>query len=305
MLNDQQLDAAAPYSTDRTLPLAENRRIFNDEIVPLELVHAARSEEPTAVFVVGQQGAGKTRTGHQIARGLARDGAFADIDSDLYKPYHPDCAALLDGDDRTMAHHTRPDARRWMAQAEAYARGQREDPDDRLGIDVLVQETAQEPAAVVAAIRRYRRTHRIEIAVLALPEPLSSLGVLHRYQRQLAERGHGRLTEPARRAPSYTGILDLAEQVDQHHLADKVAVLRRGAAHPSYANELDACGRWRRPPGLRTALERAREVWTPPEERDFRATHEELLAQMDAEFAAELRDIADRARRLEQAGPRR
>lgn len=252
------------------------------------------------MFVVGQQGAGKTRTGHQIAPGPARGGTFPDIDSDLYKPYHPDCAALLDADDRTMAHHTRPDARRWMAQAEAWARGQRADPDDQLGIDVLVQETAQDPEAVLAAIRRYRRTHRIEIAVLGLPEPLSSLGILHPYQRQLAERGHGRLTEPARRAPADSGILALAEQVDQQHLADEVAVLRRGAAVASYRNELDAAGRWRYPPGLRAPVERAREVWTPSEQRDFRAAHDDLLSRMADEFGAELRGIAERARELRQ-----
>ena len=225
MLDLGVLEDAAPYTTERTLSVEENRRIFWDEIVPAELAHAVPQTLPTVVFLVGQQGAGKARISNQIAQRLDESGGYVDVDSDLYKPYHPSYQQFLVENDREMAHHTRPDGRRWMAQAEAYVRGDRIDGLDGSGISALMQETAQDPAAVVDKLREYRDTHRIEIAVLGVPQAMSLQGILHRYHEQVSERGHGRLTEQARRELSYNGILELADK-----LAEPLQQTKRSAA---------------------------------------------------------------------------
>ena len=100
----------------------ENRAIFTDRIVPDLLAGRTPQDVPTVVFLVGQPGAGKSRVTELVAAALNRHGGFVDVDSDLYKPYHPAYAALLARDDTLMATYTRADGRAWMARAEDYIR---------------------------------------------------------------------------------------------------------------------------------------------------------------------------------------
>jgi ABC-type nitrate/sulfonate/bicarbonate transport system ATPase subunit len=81
---------------------------------------SASQEMPTVVFLVGQRGAGKSRLTELVATQLKRHGGFVNVDSDLYKPYHPAYTALMGQDDTLMAAYTRADGRAWMAQAEQY-----------------------------------------------------------------------------------------------------------------------------------------------------------------------------------------
>ncbi|WP_234376780.1 zeta toxin family protein [Streptomyces sp. CB01201] len=87
----QPQDDATRYQ----LPAAENRRIFVADIVPDHLTGPTPQDPATAVFLLGQPGAGKTRVAQLIAEQLDARGGFVDVDSDLYKPYHPEYARLL------------------------------------------------------------------------------------------------------------------------------------------------------------------------------------------------------------------
>jgi UDP-N-acetylglucosamine kinase len=69
---------------------AESRRIFEQDIVPEQLGHAAAQEQPGVVFVAGQPGAGKTKTTESIVELLADRGGAAVVNSDFYKPYQPE-----------------------------------------------------------------------------------------------------------------------------------------------------------------------------------------------------------------------
>nr|WP_278045851.1 zeta toxin family protein [Streptomyces sp. BK022] len=63
------------------------------------------------------------------------------MDSDLYKPYHPQYAQLMAQDDRLMTLYTGPDGRAWMRQAQQFVRG--EDPlSNGQKLNALVQEIA-------------------------------------------------------------------------------------------------------------------------------------------------------------------
>ncbi|GGV54580.1 hypothetical protein GCM10010293_68580 [Streptomyces griseoflavus] len=84
------------------LPRKENERI-----VPDLLQGRASQEMPTVVFLVGQPGAGRSRVTEMVAAQLDRHGGFVDVDSDLYKPYHPAYAELMAQDDTLMAAYTR------------------------------------------------------------------------------------------------------------------------------------------------------------------------------------------------------
>ncbi len=96
-----------PRARRYVLPAAEGRRIFRKEIVPDLLARPEPQSEPVLVALVGQHGAGKSRASRMIAEVLSRKGGFADLDSDLYRPYHPAYDALVRRDDRLMAGYPR------------------------------------------------------------------------------------------------------------------------------------------------------------------------------------------------------
>jgi UDP-N-acetylglucosamine kinase len=272
------------------LSAADNERIFREDIVADLLSHQLPQHRPVAVVLVGQPGAGKSRVADVLGAALDEVGGYVEVDSDLYKPYHPAYPALmaLDGG-RDMALHTRADGRVWMAKVQEYVREHR--------LNALVHDTVQDPDHFAEALRTYRAAgFDVEVAVLGVPEALSRQGIVHRFYEQVRDRGAGRLTVPANAAASYVGILGGAQLVDEHHLADVVAVYRRGEADPRYRNELSETGQWAAPPGLRAAIEteRARPL-SAAEAEAFQATHAMLRAALGPEWATELDAIADLA----------
>ncbi|UUU32201.1 zeta toxin family protein [Streptomyces sp. CA-210063] len=274
---------------------AENRRIFRERIVPDLLAGRVGQETPTVVFLVGQPGAGKSRVTEMVAGTLNRHGGFVDVDSDLYKPYHPEYARLMAQDDTLMAAYTRADGRAWMAQAEAYVREH--------GLHAIIQETSQNAAAVEEKMRAYGDSGaRVEALFMGVPQAMSNQGIVNRYFEQLADRGQGRLTVQSNADESYAGILELADRVDRGALADLASVYRRGESKPRYGNSLDDTGNWTGPPGLREALaaERAR-PWTAAESDSFVTTQlrlRETAQALGPEWQGRLTRIEDQARPL-------
>ncbi|WP_228991978.1 zeta toxin family protein [Streptomyces sp. DH8] len=233
------------------LPEVENQRLFRERIVPDLLAGAEPQETPTVVFLVGQPGAGKSKVTETVAAVLNRNGGFVDVDSDLYKPYHPSYDALMAQDDTLMAAYTRADGRAWMAQAEEYVRAH--------GLHAIIQETSQNAQAVEDKMRAYRESGaRIEGLFMGVPKALSDQGIVNRYFEQLADRGQGRLTVQANADESFEGILDLADRVDRGALVDLASVYRRGESRPRYSNSLDDAGQWVAPPRLRDGVETER-----------------------------------------------
>ncbi|MBW1603528.1 zeta toxin family protein [Streptomyces sp. JJ66] len=245
------------------LPETENQRIFHERIVPDLLAGCAPQETSTVVFLIGQPGAGKSRVTEVVAATLNQHGGFVDIDSDLYKPYHPAYDALMAQDDTLMAAYTRADGRAWMAQAEDYVRSH--------GLHAIIQETSQNAQAVEDKMRAYRQSGaRVEALFMGVPKALSDQGIVNRYFEQLADRGQGRLTVQANADESFEGILDLADRVDRGALADLASVYRRGENKPRYANSLDETGQWVAPPACRDGVEAERtRPLSAPESKGF------------------------------------
>jgi Zeta toxin len=278
-----------PVARQFVLPAAEGRRIFREEIVPELLAGPEPQPEPVVVALVGQHGAGKSRTASMVAGALARRGGFAELDSDLYRPYHPAYDALVRRDDTLMARYLGPDAWAWLAQAREYVRDRR--------INALTHETANDGCGVAAHLRAYRRAgFRIEVLTLAVPAAMSNQGIISRYLEQVADQGHGRLSVQANADQAYMGVLDLADLIDREQLADYVGVFRRGESDPRYRNSLSADGTWTSEPALRSAIERERErSWTAREAADFLDTHRRLRAELSGEWTARLDQILAQA----------
>jgi len=288
----QRRPVADPRAADYLLPPEVGRRTFVQRIVPDLLARPASQDRPVVVFLVGQHGAGKTRVAAMTAERLGGSGGFADLDSDLYKPYHPRYDELLRGDDKLMAAYLGPDSWAWLAQAHDYVRARK--------INVLKPETGQDHRTAARHMRAYREAgYRVEAMILAVPAAMSNQGFIARYHEQVTDRGHGRLPVQANADRAYAGILDLADLIDTGRLADETAVFRRGEAVPQNHNTLSQAGQWTSRPALRAATEAERSrAWTAAETSDFQITQATLRRELGPDWAARLDEISGQAEPL-------
>ncbi|KAH8843394.1 hypothetical protein MCOR27_008661 [Pyricularia oryzae] len=218
---------------------AESETIFAEQIMPAELSHALDSGESpgsdssskVAVLLVGQTGAGKTRTApllHQAmtARNPSHRGP-AHLIADTYKTYHPAYTDLMRQSPALASPATGPDARRWLAMACSRVAA--------AGADCLVESACRHPADFQDLVRIFQAAeYAVHVALLAVPEALSRLGILVRFHRVLPEaRSRGlplRLTPRPVHDATYAGLLIAATWLDREGraAADRVVVLRRG-----------------------------------------------------------------------------
>ncbi|GAA1866671.1 zeta toxin family protein [Pseudonocardia alni] len=266
---------------------ADNERIFRDLIIPTRLSGYQRQDRPVVVVLMAQPGAGKSKFAGEIRDALRTDGGAVEIDSDLYKPFHPQYAHLMKTDDQLMAAATRADGRVWMGKAQDYVRENR--------LHAIFHETAQDPSESMQTLRDYRAAgYQVAVIALGVHESQSQQGVLHRYQEQVNDRGSGRLTVPANAERSYRGIAEVAAQIDESGAADLVAVYRRTTdmTGPAYINRLATTGDWVERPQFAEALaaERNRPL-DADEVRNFQTVQERLRATLPDDLQPWLRDV--------------
>ncbi|MFG2042171.1 zeta toxin family protein [Dactylosporangium sp. NPDC048998] len=222
-------------------------RIFAEDIAPERLTGIAQ-QQPVVVLVVGQPGAGKSVAQAAVLAQLGRTAAVA-VDVDDLRTYHPSYEQLALADDRTAAAYTQRDAQRWLRMCIAEATSRR--------YDIVLSTTFADPGHAEALINRFRSlAYSPQVAILAVHELHSRLGVLDRYQADRAVLGYGRNTPPDYQRTAYTGLPATADRIDQHHLADTVHVYQRNG-HQLYHNHL-IDSQWRYPPAARAAIEHGR-----------------------------------------------
>jgi hypothetical protein len=265
-----------------------HEEIFGTQIVPERLAAAAAQPHPVVVFIRGQPGAGKTATTAMIKHTVGLRGPAAHLCGDSYKPYHPDYSRLMDDDDRTAGAFTRLDTRAWHAAAEAWVRVR--------GCHAVVETALADPAEFARTAGRFRESGlRVQVAVMAVPEALSRLGILDRYLRQKEVHGRGRFVAQANHDGCYHGMIETVAAIEADHLADTVVVFRRGAEVVAESH-LDDQGRWSGATGL-AATVRAERVrpWTIDESLRFCATLDRVATSAGPARHPELRRIAQLA----------
>ncbi|KAI1417745.1 zeta toxin-domain-containing protein [Hypoxylon sp. FL1857] len=272
----------------------ESRAIFERDILPAELGALSAVVEPStsingdntadrtplAVLLVGQTGAGKTRTAPAIKEAIMRlrgDSHFVHFVADTYKTYHPAYRTLLSTHPALASPATSPDARRWLTMAASVAASRR--------ADVLLESAARHPGDFADLALLFRaQGYRIEVAILAVPAALSRLGILTRFHEKLPEAGPSgglpiRLTPRKVHDESYAGLLEAAAFVDSGDAVDQVVVVRRDNV-VAYANER-VDGRWRRGPGVADAVRAERRRPLTPVERTATESSLQRLREMD------------------------
>jgi UDP-N-acetylglucosamine kinase len=244
---------------DFVLSDADSDRIFRERIVPDRLTGTPQ-DDPVVVFVAGQPGDGKASITALAKTVLARRARPVVLSSFALEAYHPRLHEPITDEPSTADRYVEADGLRWLARAEELVAEQR--------YDVVVETEVTDPEAFVASARAFKAAgYQVEVAILAVHEAVSRLGVLQRHVRALEGFGFGRLVTQSRHDAGYAGVLRAAELIDEGDWVDRVGVLRPDG-QLIYGNERDTD--WQHPPRAADAITWERErTWSVTESRDY------------------------------------
>ncbi|MGW7134025.1 zeta toxin family protein [Streptomyces bobili] len=277
-----QPTATPPGVAYHQLSAEEHRWIFDELIAPTVLANVTPWQEPRAVYVLGQPGAGKLLAAGMVRRAM-RTGTTRLVGDD-FKASHPDYFQLLSDDPRSAGAAIRTDYRAWFSQAEEYVRRRRG--------DVLIEAA---PGSVEeffnSALPFAADGYPVELVVLAVRAADSRLATALRYARSLQIGGTGRFTTRSGHDTCYRALADLVAVAERHPQIAAITVIRRDG-QALLRHEGDGSGR----ASWALAAERLR-PYTEQEAIAFLQLHHALRRALPR-HCGELDDIAALARPL-------
>ncbi|MFJ4569057.1 zeta toxin family protein [Streptomyces caelestis] len=272
----------APGVDYHRLSLDEHRWIFDELIAPSYLNRIVPRDDPRAVYVLGQPGAGKLLAARMVRRAM-RPGTTRLVGDD-FKASHPDYYQLLRDDPRSAGAAIRADYRSWFAQAEEYVRLRRG--------DVLIEAAPGSAEEFLDSALPFATTgYPVELVVLAVREADSRLATALRYARALQRGGTGRFTTRAGHDTCFRALADVVAVAERHPQITAVTVIRRDG-HALVRHEGGGAGR----ASWALTAERLR-PYTEQEAAAFLRLHQALRRALP-QHRAELDEIAALARPL-------
>jgi hypothetical protein len=272
----------APGVDYHRLSSEEHRWIFEELIVPSYLNRIVPRDDPRAVYVLGQPGAGKLLAARMVRHAM-RPGTTRLVGDD-FKASHPDYYQLLRDDPRSASAAIRADYKAWFAQAEEYVRLRRG--------DVLIEAAPGSAEEFFDSALPFATTgYPVELVVLAVREADSRLATALRYARALQRGGTGRFTTRAGHATCFHALPDVVAVAERHPQIAAVTVIRRDG-HALVRHEAGGAGR----ASWALTAERLR-PYTEQEAAAFLRLHQALRRALP-QHRAELDEIAALARPL-------
>ncbi|WP_459740135.1 zeta toxin family protein [Streptomyces sp. E-15] len=273
----------APGVDYHRLSAEEHRWVFDELLAPSYLSGIVARDDPRAVYVLGQPGAGKLLAARMVKRAL-RAGATHLVGDD-FKASHPDYLRLLDEDPRNAGAAIRADYRAWFAEAEEYVRRRRG--------DVLIEGA---PGSVeefwASALPFATDGYAVELVVLAVRETDSLLATALRYARALQSGGAARFTSRTGHDTCFGALADVVVAAERHPQIAAVTVIRRDGQALLRHEVGSVMGR----ASWALAAERLR-PYTEQEAVAFLRLHQELRRALP-QYRRELDEIAALARPL-------
>ena len=160
-------------SSPSFLPEEQAREIFASDIAPFLFGHGEPQDNPLAVIVIAQPGAGKTALTQQLRGEVRGDAVVVEVDG--LKPFHPDLVALVSQVGDVAADElVQADARRWAGMAVDHLLGRR--------VNVLIEQFPRSRDMLADTVGQLSEAgYEVRAAVVTTPLPLSMQGVLLRF----------------------------------------------------------------------------------------------------------------------------
>lgn len=195
-----------------------NEALFISAIARIAYADLAPQEEPSAIFVGGQPGAGKTALQDAIAGNVRFDfSTVAKVNGDEFRPYHPDYPALNAEDDVTAAYYTDADTGVWVSRAIELVKGARS--------NILVEGTLRNPAVTIDSAEGLSKAgYRNELHVVVANQFFSRLRIFSRYLGQRRTDGYGRYTLLQAHDASYGRLPESLQTIIRSNLFDRVVL---------------------------------------------------------------------------------
>ena len=252
----------------------EHDAIF-DDIAMLALSTTKPVNQPTAVLLGGQPGAGKAGLSSRALDEFG--GNTIKVDADELRKHHPQYLQLMRENDRMAADRTHPDAGAWSVKLTNLAIKNRR--------NLLIDGTMRDPDSLAKLCSRLHSAgYRVEARVLAVDPLVSRMSIHMRYELQRESNGFGRWSNRDKHDQAYAGLPVTVERLEADNLVDTLQVFSRNGTE-LYARRLSEgdCA----PAGGRQRITQERErVWTPEEIRGFSYNLEMIEGKMLVRRAA-------------------
>ncbi|MER8237012.1 zeta toxin family protein [Streptomyces sp. NPDC094049] len=277
----------APGVDYHRLSADEHSWIFDELIAPSYLNGIVTRDDPRAVYVLGQPGAGKLLAARMVRRAM-RTGTTRLVGDD-FKAQHPDYYQLLRDDPRGAGAAIRTDYRAWFTRAERYVR-------ERRG-DVLIEAAPGSVEELFDSVPPYAvGGYPVDLVVLAVRGADSRQATALRYARALQLGSTGRFTSRSGHDVCFRALADIVAAAENHPQIASITVIRRDG-HALLRHE-NGGGTGRAPWAL--AAERLR-PYTEQEAAAFLHLHQGLSRALPR-HRRELEEIAALARPLMPPG---
>ncbi len=254
-----------PTSDQQRYILTEetNQLLFDD--IWLDVVELSTPvENPTALFLGGQSGSGKTGLAQFHSNQFADRGGVVLINSDALREYHPTFADLQRTDAERASVLVNPDTVIWQRKLIDVAVKTKRNLllDGTLGGDsVPILQTMQ---------RLHGEGYSIQISILAVPAWQSRLGIYKRYEDQVTLKGSGRWVGMENHDRLFREIPNTLRLLESEPIIDQIQLYARpkDAEPPAllYDNER-VNGQWKQAPMATVMLYSYRNHWPTDAQR--------------------------------------
>ncbi|MBO0939410.1 GNAT family N-acetyltransferase [Fibrella sp. HMF5335] len=263
----------------------DNQIIFDRYISPRSLRNSTSVTNPTALFLGGQPGSGKSGLAQYQLKQFADRGGVVLINSDALREYHPAFANLQRTDADRASFLVNPDTVIWQQKLINAAVGNKR--------NLLLDGTlGGNPAPILATMKRLRSAgYTIQVSVLAVPAEQSRLGIYRRYEDQLTIKGAGRWVGMETHNRVFNEIPQNLALFQQQLVVDQIHLYARpkgsGVPEELYSNT-GIAGEWQAQPEALVRLKNYRErKLTEIEQTEHKYVTEKLLERMTLRGASQ------------------
>jgi len=213
----------------------EHDRRYETRIKPQLLDRVMPSDQPRAILLGGQSGAGKSIVANAAIAELGGDMAVVRIDTDEIRTFHPRYAELA-ASGKMASNATQPDAQKWRDQLEHDAITQRK--------NIVIDGTMGWPENVTDTALRLRDAgYHVEARVISAHSMESQLGTVRRYYDQVLHEGGGRWVNKSYHDGVYERIPQSLEALEEKKLVQAIRVLSRDGGEV-HSQRLDLTNAW-------------------------------------------------------------